>query len=320
VPPRVVALGEAMLRLSPPGGGRLDDARSLEVHVAGSELNVAVALSSLGVSTRWISALPDTPLGRRVLADARAAGVDTRYVQLLAGRMGLFFIEFGSEPRPTSVWYDRDGSAFRQLDDIDGLAVDGARYAVVSGVTPALGASGQALTTRFAERAQEAGAGLCVDVNHRSRLWSAEDARAALTPLLERAEVVVCSQADAAEVFDIRAGTRDAVLEELRERHAPQAELVVITMGADGVVASERGRSFAYQPAFDSAVRDRIGGGDAFVAGLLWGLLEEAGVPDSLARGTALAALKQTVAGDLARFTPAEVMEVIANPNKVLVR
>ena len=95
--PLVVALGEAMLRLSPPANGRLEEARTLDIHVAGSELNVAVALASLGLQSRWISALPDTPLGRRALLDVRAAGVDAAYVQQVDARMGLFFVEFGAE-------------------------------------------------------------------------------------------------------------------------------------------------------------------------------------------------------------------------------
>jgi 2-dehydro-3-deoxygluconokinase len=309
-----------MLRLSPPASGRLEEAASLDVHVAGAELNVAVALASLGVSASWISALPDSPLGRRVLREARAAGVDTQHVELRDGRMGLFFIEFGSEPRPTSVWYDRERSAFRALGDIDAVALEGARYAVVSGVTPALGAAGRALTERFAGLAREAGAKLCVDVNHRTRLWSGEEARSALAPLVAQAEVVICSRNDAAEVFGIVGAEPDEVIADLMREHAERAELVVLTLGPAGALGTERGGAPVRQAAYPGAVRDRVGGGDAFVAGLLWGLLEDAGLRESLARGAALAALKRTVAGDLARFTRDEVLAVVANPQASLLR
>jgi 2-dehydro-3-deoxygluconokinase len=317
---QVVTLGEAMLRLSPPAGGRLEEVATLDVHVAGAELNVAVALASLGVAASWISALPDSPLGRRVLREARAAGVDTQHVELRDGRMGLFFVEFGLEPRPTSVWYDRERSAFRALGDFDPGALEGARYAVVSGVTAALGAAGRALTERFARLAREAGAKLCLDVNHRRRLWSGEEARSTLAPLLAEAEVVVCSRSDAAEVLGIEGAEPADVIDELMREHAHNAELVVITLGAAGALGAQRGGAPVLQPAYPAALRDRVGGGDAFVAGLLWGLVEDAGLGESLARGAALAALKRTVAGDLARFTRDEVLAVLANPQSALLR
>jgi 2-dehydro-3-deoxygluconokinase len=309
-----------MLRLSPPASGRLEEAGSLDVHVAGAELNVAVALASLGVSAGWISALPDSPLGRRVLRDARAAGVDTQHVQLRDGRMGLFFVEFGLGPRPTSVWYDRERSAFLALGDIDPVALEGARYAVVSGVTPALGARGRALAERFAASAREAGAKLCVDVNHRTRLWSGEEARSALAPLVAQADVVVCSRVDAAEVFGFGGAEPEELVDALMREQAENAELVVLTLGAAGALGLERGGAPVLQPAYPDAARDRVGGGDAFLAGLLWGLLEDTGLSESLARGAALAALKRTVAGDLARFTRDEVLAVLANPQASLLR
>jgi 2-dehydro-3-deoxygluconokinase len=315
----VVTLGEAMLRLSPPAAGRLDEARSLDVNVAGSELNVAVALASLGVRTSWVSALPDSPLGRRVLHDARAAGVDTSFVQTREGRMGTFFVEFGTAPRPTSVWYDREQTAFRSVQGIPPQALAGARLAVVSGVTAALGATGRRLAGEFAEAARAAGAALCVDVNHRALLWTAAEARDALTPMLAQAATVVCSHADAHTVFGADAQSAEDALDDLREL-APGTETIVLTLGAEGALAAERGGDAVHQPAFAAAVRDRIGAGDAFVAGFLWGLLDDAGLAGSLARAAALAALKQTVHGDFARFTADEVLAVIAEPTKALIR
>jgi 2-dehydro-3-deoxygluconokinase len=317
----VVTLGEAMLRLSPPDGGRLEQAASLDAHVAGSELNLAVALASLGVPARWLSALPDTPLGRRVASDARAAGVDTGHVEWVeGGRLGLFFVEFGVPPRPTSVLYDRGHSAFGRMAALDDGALDGARFAVVSGVTAALGDTGRALAERFAQLAGEAGAGLCIDVNHRSRLWSADEARAALTPLAERAEVVVCSRADAETVFGITHERPEDALRAFREGVAPHSGVVVVTLGGGGAVAAAGDADPLHQAAYPAAVRDRFGGGDAFMAGLLWGLVEDAPLDDALQRAAALAALKCTVAGDFARFTQAEVRAVICDPATVLLR
>jgi 2-dehydro-3-deoxygluconokinase len=234
--------------------------------------------------------------------------------------MGLFFIEFGAEPRPTSVWYDRERSAFRAMGEFDAAALEGARWAVVSGVTPALGAQGRSATERFAALAREAGAALLVDVNYRARLWAGDEARDVLEPLVAQAHVVICSRADAQIVFGIRADDPIEVLDDLRGRHASSADVVVLTLGSEGAVASERDGEPVMQQAFASAAVDRIGSGDAFVAGLVWGLSEGAALATGLARGAALAALKRTVAGDLARFTRDEVLAVVADPQKVLLR
>src|SRR3954454_6511374 len=164
----VVALGEAMFRLTAPEGDRLRGADTLSVHVAGAECNVAVALARLGVSAAWVSALPESVVGRRVADEVGAAGVDLAGVSWIAGaRLGLFFVDAGIPPRPTSVVYDRAGSAFAGLEAFDAARLDGARFAVLSGITPALGAASRVLAERFVAAAAAAGARLCLDVNFR---------------------------------------------------------------------------------------------------------------------------------------------------------
>lgn len=312
-----------MLRLSPPDQGRLDQAHQLDVHVAGAELNLAVALAGAGIPARWISVLPDGPLGARVLAEVRAAGVDCEFVSVAAGRLGLFFVEHGSPPRPTSVLYDRSNSAFAVAAAelvLDTAALEGARFAAVSGVTPALGPGARALTERFADQAAETGAGLCVDVNHRPRLWSDDDAAATLAPLLGRAEVVVCAEQDARSLFAVPEGEPARMLDDLRVRLAPDAAVVVLTLGGAGAVASGRDGVPQRQPPFPVQVKDRLGVGDAFTAGLLSGLVEGCELSDALARGAALAALKATVSGDLAHFRREEILAVIADPRGSVAR
>ena len=166
-------MGETMLRLSPPARGRLERADTLDLHVGGAESNVAVALARLGRRAAWVSALPDTPLGRRVSGAVAAAGVDVSGVQFAPnGRVGLYFVEFGAAPRATEAFYDRADSSCARSLGFDAALLDGARFAVLSGIT--LGLSDHARTTAlaFAAAARASGAEVVVDVNYRARLWA----------------------------------------------------------------------------------------------------------------------------------------------------
>jgi 2-dehydro-3-deoxygluconokinase len=310
--------GEAMLRLSPPAGGRLQEAASLDLSPAGAELNAAVALASLGMPAVWLSALPESALGRRVAAAARAAGVDISEVSWIEdARMGLFFVEFGVPPRPVSVIYDRRDSAFQQVEP-EPVGMKSDDWLIVTGVTLALGARVVAATERLLAAAAAVGARLCVDVNYRSRLWPAQEAATVLAPLLERAELVVSTERDAALVLGLD-GDPEAMVRTFAREWAPAARIVVLTRGADGSVGLERGGEPVRQRAYPARVVDRLGAGDAFLAGLIWGL-ERGGLAEAMAAGSALAALKCTMRGDFAQFTPAEVSAVIASPEELLLR
>ena len=314
----VVTFGEAMFRLTVPDHGRLAAVDELLVDIAGAELNVAVALASLGVPTSWISALPDSPIGRRVEAAATSAGVRIgSVVRVPDARLGVFYVESGLPPRPIAVWYDRRDSAFANQAAFDFGPLTGARFAVVSGITPGLGPTSAEATRRFIAAAQESRAEICLDVNYRERLWTAEAARAGLADLLAAAGVVVCSERDARRVFDCQ-GAPDEVLRDFAQRRCPQARVVVLTRGAEGALGLAGGEVHR-QPAFEATVVDRFGAGDAFTAGLLWGLLQgplqgplDASLARALKSGAALAALKCSVRGDLARFTPAELEALVA--------
>jgi 2-dehydro-3-deoxygluconokinase len=316
--PRVLALGEAMLRLSTPD--RLQRVTRLDLHIAGSESNVTVALAQLGWDAVWFSALPDTPLGRRVTAELHACGVDVSTVRWVAdGRVGLFFVEFAEPPRQTTVWYDRASSAAAALepDDLDPSVLDGADYAVVSGITAGLGRGVRELALRFAAEARARGAKVCVDVNFRPRLWDATSAAPAIAQLAGAADIVVCSARDAERLWGVDDDPRAAVLR-LRDEHFPSAELVVLTIGADGALAAQRDGTVLEQPAYTSTVVDRIGAGDAFLAGLLWGL-EARDLAEALRAGALAAALKCTMRGDLLLVTPQEFVRQLDDRQSELV-
>jgi 2-dehydro-3-deoxygluconokinase len=292
----VVGLGELLLRLSPMLGRRLENADVLAVYPAGSEANVLAALARLGVPTAFVSALPDTALGRRAAAELAVAGVDLSRIQWVAdGRMGIFFVETGSGARPTSVLYDRAGSAFAEHVRWPEGALSGAAFALVSGITLALSDAAREAVGALVAEAEGANVPLCVDVNYRARLWSAEAARARLAPLLEHASVVVCSAEDADRVFS--ADPEDPAA--FRAQWAPRAQVCVLTAGELGSRAVGATDELYIGDAVRSSMIDRLGLGDAFLAGLLDGLLRERPLPDALRVGAGLAALKATVLGDL---------------------
>jgi len=271
---KVVTLGEAMLRMCPADGGRLREATSLDSFVAGAEANVAAALSSLGVQTEWVSALPSNPLGERVASALRTAGVGLEFVEWVeGGRLGLFYAELGTPPRPITVWYDRAGSAFSELDTLPGWALDGASHAVTSGITLAVSDSARDLAFDFLATARAAGARTCLDVNYRERLWSEDEARAIVGAAMANTDLVVCSRRDAARVFAIEEETAAEVALALREQFASSAELVVITDGERGAAAAGADEVVTSE-AVSTKVVGRIGAGDAFFAGLLWGLID----------------------------------------------
>jgi 2-dehydro-3-deoxygluconokinase len=312
-PRRVVTLGEALLRLTTHEGERLEDARELRVHVAGAEANVAAGLARLGVDVAWLSRLPKSPLGRRVAADMGVAGVDVEHICWAedGSRIGIFYAEASAAPRATQVWYDRRDSAFAQMDpgELDERVLAGASWAVLSGITPALGASARSLADHFVSQARAHGVKVCLDVNYRANLWSPAEAQTALAPLIRAASVVVCGRADAERVFGLGGADID-VARLLQEAYCPEAELVVLTLGHRGCLTIDEAGTVLDQPSFPAEVLDPFGTGDAFVAGLIWGLLD--GAPrEAVARASAVAALKCTVRGDQARISAEEVESLL---------
>ena len=314
---RIVCSGEMLIRLSPPGGGLLLQQPRLEVCFGGAETNVAVSLSRLGQAARLVSVLPDNPLGRAALDEARRHGVDTGGVRFGAGRMGLYFVTPGAVLRPAEVLYDRAGSAFAEAepDLIDWEAeLDGAGLLHLSGVTPALGPKGAAAAIRAVKAARAQGVPVSFDGNYRAKLWAAwdGDAPAVLRDLLAGARIAFIDERDLALALG-RAfpGASDAdrrraaatVAFETFPRLQRMASTSRRAHGVDrhelsAVLFDRNGAELhASAPPLEGIV-DRIGGGDAFAAGLLHGLRR--GWPDQAALDFALAAacLKHATPGD----------------------
>jgi 2-dehydro-3-deoxygluconokinase len=306
-----VTLGEAMLRLATPQGRLLAVTRTLEPHVAGAEANVAAALAQLGVPTRWVGALPEGPLGEHVARELASTGVLLDGVQWhAAGRLGLFFAEMGAGARPTRVVYDRAASVTAQLRPVAPELLEGVRFLHLTGITPALGAQPAAALTDSIDNAVAAGVRIAVDVNYRALLWEPRRARAALAPILAAADTVICGADDAERVLGLDGDPVD-IAEALGSRYAPDANNIVITLGEHGCVAIDERGTLHRRRAVPTTIVDPFGMGDAFAAGVLYGLLS-GDLIGGLDAGVTLAALKATVLGDLSRTSAAQLHAALA--------
>jgi 2-dehydro-3-deoxygluconokinase len=310
----LVGLGEVMLRLAAPPPLRLDQALSLDVQIGGSEANVLAAVSRLGLRTGLITALPaEHAWGDRTVRELWGHGVDCAGVLRRPGsRMGLYFLEYGPPPRAVRVLYDRRESALSQLvpDEVDWGLVREARMVHLSGITPALGENLRAVIRRACREAQEAGVPISFDVNYRSRLWSAKEARDFLAEVLPAVRYLFIGSDDAATVFEL-AGPPEAVLNGLR-KIAPAAT-IALTLGEAGSAALAG--SVVHRPSrlYTVTTVDRVGAGDAFAAGFLWRVLTGRSVQEAIDAATALAALKCTIWGDIALVRAVEVEELLAS-------
>jgi 2-dehydro-3-deoxygluconokinase len=326
----VVTFGEAMIRLAPPHFQRLEQTTSLDVQVGGGELNVAVGASRLGLKSTWVSRLPKNPLGRLMENRVRQAGVDTsNLVWAAGGRMGLYFVEFGAAPRASSVLYDRAHSAISAIQpgEVDWKKIfQGAKWFHTSGITPALSDSAAAATLEALQAARQAGLTVSYDLNYRGKLWSPEKAQAVQEPMMEYVDVLITTEEDTSVVFKIKAEGRTVekgftevsaesykdVARRLHEKF--QFKAVAITLRENPLVWRNTWTAIAYAEGtfyddvkYDLEIVDRIGGGDSFSAGFIYGRLVKNSYEAAIRYGNAFSALKHSTPGDFNWATLAEV-------------
>lgn len=287
-----------MVRFTPQSFERLEEAGELEMRVGGSESNVVVALSRLGLRTAWTSKLPLNALGSLVARRIASFGVDTSGVRWVEnGRVGLYFIEPATAPRSSMVLYDRAHSAASTMtpDDFDWSQLDRCRHVHLSGITPALSATAGETTARCIREARTRGRTISFDVNYRARLWSADAARESLEPLIRDVDLLICPLADAASVFGVQ-GSPEQVARGMGER--TNARFISLTLGGEGALLWDRQEDRCHRAApFPVQAVDRVGAGDAFDAGLIWGFLRDDPF-GGLVYGMAMAAIKHTIPGD----------------------
>jgi 2-dehydro-3-deoxygluconokinase len=317
-----LTLGETLLRLSPPGMQRLDQARLFEIGIGGSELNVACLLARLGRRAAWVSRLPEGPLGRIVDGEARRHGVDTSYVRWVAdARLGLMFFEPGPAPRNARVIYDRKQSAASELgfEDAPWEALIAASARVhLSGITPALGPSCRALVAHVAQLAATTGKPVSYDLNYRATLQSPAEARAMLATVAPHLELFVVAERDAQTVLGFTE-TAEPLAAAIAARYGmPLVALTRPPGSQPGDLLWARG-TVREAPRYPVEVVDRIGAGDSFVGGVIHGLLE--GDLDLAIRLAAYAAaIGLATPGDINYFGPEDLAAFHANLAGTLVR
>jgi 2-dehydro-3-deoxygluconokinase len=273
-------------------------ASELGLSVAGAELNVAIGLSRLGHAARWCGVLGEDQFGALVLRTLRAEGVDVSAVRRMAAPTGIIVFE-PMVAGVTRVDYHRTASAGSRLSPADVLGAYEQRPRIlhVTGITPALSESAADAIRQGAVRAHTDGVTVCLDVNHRSRLWSTEQARAMLGPLVSDVDIIVASDD---ELTLVTPPDLNGEAEQVDWLHGKGVGQVVVKRGADGASAYLAGESVVHQAARTVIAVDTVGAGDAFVAGYLSGVLDGLAVPDRLLRAVTVAGFAVSTVGDWA--------------------
>ena len=319
---KTVTIGEIMLRLSPTGYRRLSQAEQLEVHYGGAEANVALSLSVLGDETRFVTMLPKNALGEGALRFIRAFGVDTSCILRGGEKLGVYFLEAGASQRGGSVIYDRAGSAFARsaLEDYNFDCIfAGADRLHITGITPALGEACARLTETAMREAKRRHITVSFDPNYRRSLWTEEEAAACFQRLLPLTDILFAST-DGLSVLGLTPVHEDSekaadAAQRLRERYALRA--VALTMRGH-ISASENRLSAVYDDGtthfaktYSVQIVDRVGGGDAFAAGLLYALGQGYDGQTVVEFATAASVLKHTIPGAVNLATADEILSLL---------
>ena len=331
--PKVITFGEIMLRLSTPGYLRFGQARQFDATFGGGEANVAVSLANYGIDAAFVTRLPDNDIAKACIKDLRSYGVDTSKIVFGGDRVGIYFLETGAVARPSKVVYDRAGSSIATIQPgmIDWKKVfEGADWFHWTGITPALSQGAADVCLEAVRAANALGVTVSCDLNYRKNLWKyGKTAGEVMPALVEGCDIILGNEEDADKVFGIKPegfdvtatggaidqGRFRSVGEQLMKRF-PRAKKVIITLRGSinanhntwgGVLWD--GAKLYESPRYDiTHIVDRVGGGDSFMGGLIYGLLSFPG-DDRKALNFAVAAscLKHTIFGDYNQVTVAEV-------------
>ncbi len=328
---KILTLGEIMLRLSSPDYQRFVQAESFDITYGGGEANVAVSLANYGYDTYFISKLPKNEIGQAAINHLRRFGVRDDYIVRGGDRVGIYYLESGVSMRPSKVIYDRANSAIAEANisdfDFDEIFRD-ADWFHFSGITPALGEKAARLTEEALKAAKKHGVTVSVDLNYRKNLWTPDQAQKVMTNLMQYVDVCIGNEEDAHLTLGFKPGDTDVEAGELElSGYKDIFQQMKDKFGFKYIVSSLResysasdngwsacaydGNEFYHSRKYDIRIVDRVGGGDSFASGFIYGLLEGKNFKDALEFGVAASALKHTIHGDFNMVTVAEVENLL---------
>ena len=330
-----LSVGEVMLRLKTPGHERFFQSPSFEATFGGGEANVAVALANYGLDSGFVSALPDNPIGEACIRELRSFGVDVSQVQRTGDRVGIYFLEAGANQRPSNVVYDRAESSIASADPADfdwSNVCNGAKWMHITGITPALSESAAELSLDAVKAAQTKGVTVSCDFNFRGKLWNyGKTAPEVMRELVKYVDVGIANEEDcqkslgiSVDDVDVESGDLDPKrYERLTEKvmtEFPNLGILAVTLresrSADrnGWSACLRDRKgFRLSRHYEiTDIVDRVGGGDSFASGLIYGLNAYEDRQDSLEFAVAASCLKHSILGDFNRVTVLEVEKLMS--------
>ena len=330
---KVVTLGEIMLRLSPPSRERFIQASNFEINYGGGEANVAASLSIFGHEVYYVTKVPDNEIGKSAIAALRRLNVKCDYVARGGKRLGIYYLENGESVRPSSVIYDREDSSISKasVSDFDFDKIfKGADLFHVSGITPVLSKECAEITMAALKSAKKNNVKVSFDLNYRAKLWkeNIEEKQELMSTFMEYVDICFGNARDAAKALGYKDGNIDfingdykiCINEENMKKVLEKYNFTyLITTKRNSVSASDNGWSAAvygnnklYEgKEYDLHIVDRVGGGDAFAAGFLHGILSDKSMEDSLEFAIAAAAIKHTIPGDINYSTVDEVENLV---------
>ena len=324
---RVVTFGEIMLRLAPMGYLRFFQNDTMQATFGGGEANVAVSLANYGLDAAFVTKLPKNDIGQSAINGLRYFGVDTSLITRGGERVGIYYLEKGASQRPSKVIYDRAYSAIAMASQEDfnwDEIFKGADWFHFTGITPALGETVAQICLTACKKAKEKGITISCDLNYRKNLWTTKQAGETMGKLMPYVDVCIANEEDADKVFGIKADNTDvsggklshdgyrSVAQKLKERFG--CKYVAITLRTS-ISASDNkwaamlydGENYNFSKEYDVRIVDRVGGGDSFGAGLIYGLTSGMDSSQALEFAVAASCLKHTVEGDYNRVGVAEV-------------
>ena len=326
---RVVTFGEIMLRLAPNGYYRFFQNDQLQATFGGGEANVAVSLANYGLDSVYVTELPGHAIGQAAVNALRSFGVDTSHIVRGGDRVGIYFLEKGASQRGSVCIYDRAHSAIQEAQpaDFDWDAIfAGADWFHFTGITPALGPNVVEICKDACRAAKARGVKISCDLNYRGKLWTREQARAAMSELCRYVDVCISNEEDAKDVFGIEAESTDIYAGEINhEGYKSVAKQLADKFGIEKVAitlreshsASDNGWSamlydtasneYCFSKKYELRIIDRVGGGDSFGGGLIYALLNGKTTQEAVEFAVAASALKHSIEGDYNMVTVAEV-------------